>query len=112
MKDETKPQNWLLLPPGNMAICREPLDHVPEGCQLASVRDVLTANLGRPFPWGQMNTPSPTAKLWHERRMGYGGLHHEKWFVTQEGRVGGARNVPETLPGSLRSLFSLRWRVL
>jgi Fe-S cluster biogenesis protein NfuA len=79
------------------------LDTVPEGCELASAVHLLTINLGRPFPWGQTSEPAKTAKLWHENRMGYGGLIHEKWFITKDGRFGGAKNVPETLPGSLRS---------
>ncbi len=105
MKDANDLENWLLLPPGDKAICRTPLDDVPEGCHLASVSDVLSANLGRPFPWGQGPQPNAKAKLWNEKRMGYGGLYHDKWFVTKEGRVGGAQNVPQSLPGSLRSCF-------
>ena len=96
-------QDWVVLPPGNVAICRTPQPSIPDGAQLASARDVLVANLGYPFPWGSLPEPSAASRLWKEQRIGMGGLRHTAWFVTSDGRVGGAPNVPEKLPGSLRS---------
>ncbi len=103
MTPQNDTKNWLLLPPGDRAISRTPLDTKPAEYQLATSSDLLSANLGRPFPWGQTPEPTSAAKLWHEKRIGYGGLIHEKWFITQQGRFGGAKNVPQSTPGSLRS---------
>ncbi len=96
-------QDWLLLSPGNLAICRRSLDEVPAGARLASASELFAANLGRPFPWGAMPTPAKASGLWQEHRIGYGGLYHDRWFITEQGRFGGALNVPTVLPGALRS---------
>lgn len=96
--------NWILLPPsGRLAIHRRALSEIPHGARIATGVELLTANLGRPFPWGQLPTPEKASRLWKEHRIGIGGLFHDRWFVTSDGRLGGAPNVPETLPGSLRS---------
>jgi hypothetical protein len=97
------PTQWLLLPPGDVAISRQPLEKIPDGGTLASGRDVLVANQGYPFPWGSLPEAKNASRLWEELRLGIGGLIHDKWFVTSDGRFGGARNVPTILPGSLRS---------
>ena len=39
--------------------------------------------------------------------IGIGGLIHDCWFKTTDGRFGGAPNVPEQLPGSLRRCLLL-----
>ena len=96
--------DWILLAPkGNLAMCRRPLPRIPEGGRLATGAELLAANLGKPFPWGQLPTPAKASVLWKSHRMGVGGLFHTAWFLTADGRLGGAPNVPETLPGSLRS---------
>ena len=96
--------NWILLPPsGSLAIAREPLDTIPEGSRMATGAELIVANLGKPFPWGQLPTPEKASFYWRNYRMGVGGLFHHRWFLTQDGRLGGAQNVPEVLPGSLRS---------
>ncbi len=97
------PQMWILLPPGDRAICRVAMAEVPPSCRLATSAELLVANVGRPFPWGHMPTPDKASRLWKEKNIGYGGLYHDKWFVTADGRLGGAENVPRKLPGSLRS---------
>lgn len=95
---------WILLPPsGRLAIARRPLSEIPPGARLASGAELFAANLGRPFPWGQLPDSAKASRLWKEQRIGIGGLIHDRWFVTSDGRLGGAPNVPETLPGSLRS---------
>lgn len=103
--DINDPQLWMLLPPGNIAIARRPLDKVPDDMRMATSPELLAANLGRPFPWGQMPTPASASKLWQEHRIGFGGLYHDQWFITKDGRFGGAENVPKTLPGTLRCGF-------
>lgn len=105
--DVTKPSNWILLPPGNKMICRHPLEAVPEGARLATAAELLAANLGNPFPWGSFPDPSRASRLWRDGRVGYGGLVHSRWFMTTEGRFGGAPNVPQSLPGSLRCCLLL-----
>lgn len=102
------PRRWFILPPGDVAICRHPLPEVPEGARLASARDLLTANLGYPFPWGTLPEPESGARTWRERHMGMGGLVHDQWFVCADGnRYGGAKNVTDEMPGSLRSYLPL-----
>lgn len=104
-KNIDEAQAWILLPPGDLAICRYPVEKIPEYARCASARDLNTANLARPFPWGYSNTPERAGPLWHKYRIGIGGLYHDKWFVTPQGRFGGAANVPTQLPGALRSSF-------
>lgn len=111
----TKPVNsnqtpWIILPGGFSAIHRSPLKEIPDGCRQATFAEFSSANFGAAFPWGftaepkgvRAEDPDGKSKLWHEYRIGYGGLVHTHWFVCQEGRVGGAPNVIETLPGALR----------
>jgi hypothetical protein len=100
------PASWVLLPPGNKALLRFPADRIPGDAEQASLLEVFSANFGRYFPWGNTPDENTGSRLWQESRIGYGGLYHEKWFVTKDGRIGGARNVPTQLPGVLRkSLF-------
>lgn len=99
--------SWLLLPPGNLAILRFPSDSIPEGARQATPIELLTANLGKPFPWGSLPHTGNASRLWKEYRIGIGGLIHDRWFVTSGGRFGGAPNVPESLPGSLRCCMLL-----
>lgn len=95
--------NWILIPPnGNLAIHRCPVPHIPAGTRLANGHELLAANRGQPFPWGHLPEPHTNNLQWRERRIGVGGLFHKQWFVTSEGRFGGAANVTNTLPGSLR----------
>jgi hypothetical protein len=100
------PAAWLLLPPGNKALLRFPADTIPHDAVQAGFLDVFAANLGRYFPWGNVPDETKASRMWQEKTIGYGGLYHKKWFVTREGRVGGADNVPKQLPGVLRkSMF-------
>ena len=95
---------WMLLAPkGHLAISRHPLESIPPGARLATGAELLVANLGKPFPWGNLPSPEKASEMWTRHRMGIGGLFHDRWFLTSDGRLGGAKNVPETLPGSLRS---------
>jgi len=94
---------WVILAPGTKAIHREPLPLIPDGTRIATADEFINANRGYEFPWGNLPTPEKASRLWREHRIGMGGLFHTRWFVTTEGRFGGASNVPETLPGSLRS---------
>lgn len=95
---------WIILPPGDRAILRFPYrgTEIPTDCVIASFSDVLIANLGFPFPWGDFPDSTKAGHLWQKYWIGMGGLFHHTWFITKEGRVGGASNVPQTLPGSLR----------
>lgn len=99
---------WIILPGGFSAIHRSPLLEIPEGCRQATFAEFSSANFGAAFPWGFTAEPKlqgggdGKSKMWHEYRIGYGGLVHSHWFVCQEGRAGGAPNVIETLPGALR----------
>jgi hypothetical protein len=96
--------DWITIPPnGGLAIARHPLLAIPEGCRLATGAEFLCANRGNPFPWGNLPKPHAHHRHWHERRLGIGGLFHHRWFVTSDGRLGGADNVPTEPPGSLRS---------
>ncbi len=107
MIDVTDSKNWVILPPGDRVLLRHPAPEVLTGTELASVRDIVAANHGAAFPWGSRSTPDKAGRLWHEHRLGTGGLYHTAWFVCREGRVGGAPNVSDTLPGSQRSCLYL-----
>jgi Fe-S cluster biogenesis protein NfuA len=101
-------ENSIVIGDGKLAILRDPFTagFVLTDYRLATHAELLVANLGRPFPWG--NTPHDTfaSNLWKKHRIGYGGLVHSHWFVTSDGRFGGGLEVPTSLPGSLRcSLF-------
>lgn len=98
---------WLLLPPGDTALLRFPAASIPDDCRLATLAEVYAANLGQMFPWGQFPDAARASRLWQQHRIGFGGLYHHKWFITQQGRVGGADNVPKSLPGSLRHAMLL-----
>jgi Fe-S cluster biogenesis protein NfuA len=107
--------NWIVLPPGDMTIFRFPVDEellrqmtkeLP--CRKATTPELLLAFLGNSFPWSRLPDTRSAGRLWKEHRMSQSGLCHENWFVTADGRrFGGARNVPESLPGSLRSCLRL-----
>lgn len=100
--------DWILLPPsGRLAIARRPLSEIPPGARIATACELLAANRGYPFPWGTLPEPHPQNRHWKEGRIGVGGLIHTQWFVTSEGRYGGAPNVPTTTPGSLRCCMYL-----
>lgn len=98
---------YFLLPPGDKIIARHPQPEVLEGARVATGCELFAANQGYAFPWGMRPEPKEVGRPWAEHRMGIGGLFHEKWFVTSDGRFGGAVNVPTTLPGSLRSCLLL-----
>jgi Fe-S cluster biogenesis protein NfuA len=109
-------KNWMLLPPGNQALCRQPVQmSVPQiqglfgaaGIKLAGLKDILVANQGASFPWGYYPDDTRAPKLWKEHRVGYGGLIHNNWFITHDGRVGGAPNVTTAGPGALRHCLLL-----
>jgi Fe-S cluster biogenesis protein NfuA len=95
---------WIILPPGDRAILRFAYrgSEVPAGYSMASFSEVLIANLGFPFPWGDFPDSTKASHLWRKHWIGMGGLFHHTWFITKDGRLGGASNVPQTLPGSLR----------
>jgi hypothetical protein len=96
--------NWVLIAPsGTLAIAREPQQSIPHGCRIATGAELLAANRGNPFPWGNLPEPHANNRQWREQFLGVGGLIHERWFMTTQGRFGGARNVQQTLPASLRS---------
>lgn len=103
-KKEFNTKEWLLLAPnGSLAIARRPMTVIPPGCRLATGSELLCANRGNPFPWGAQSKAHPHNKHWRELKLGVGGLFHESWFITSDGRFGGASNVPQEPPGSLRS---------
>lgn len=104
-RDIEKNASWILLPPGDRALLRFAAPAIPENekITLATAGDLLAANMGRPFPWGNMPNGEDASLLWKNYMIGYGGLYHDQWFITAQGRFGGAANVPRTLPGSLRS---------
>ena len=95
-------QNAIVIGYGNLAIYREPQLEILPNCRQATHAELFSANLGRPFPWGSFPDDTRASILWKEHRIGFGGLVHHNWFVTSDGRFGGASNVPATLPGSLR----------
>ncbi len=109
------PKHWMVLPPGTIAICRFPValaleDIVHQAAQrddgflvrVATAAELVTANRGFKFPWGNYPDASNASRLWKEKRVGIGGLVHTAWFITSEGRVGGAPNVPDTGVAALR----------
>ncbi len=99
-------EDSIVIGDGKFSIIRRPMDIMERNYRLATHAELLVANLGRPFPWGNSPDDSSASRLWKTGRIGYGGLYHGEWFVTSDGRFGGARNVPTSLPGSLRcSLF-------
>ena|ERR1700722_3538314 len=106
-RDLNNCSSWILLPPGNLAILRFPADVIPEGARLATATELLAANLGKPFPWGNLPNAATASQLWHQLRVGIGGLIHDRWFITSDGRFGGAPNVPKELPGCLRCYMLL-----
>ncbi len=97
----------LIAPSGNLAICRHSLPAIPAGTRIASGSELLCAQRGAAFPWGQLPEPHAQNRQWKIQKVGVGGLIHDRWFVTSDGRFGGAPNVPETLPGSLRRCMFL-----
>ncbi len=110
--------NWIMLPPGKTAILRFPFQgelsqcELPEGLinpRLATAPELIVANQGYPFPWGTKPEASETntSRIWKERQIGVGGLVHNAWFVTDDGRMGGAPNVPKIGPGALRHYMYL-----
>ncbi len=96
-------QEQIVIGDGHLSILRSASPEVIPGFRLATHSELLMANLGRPFPWGNLPNDTEASRLWKQSRVGFGGLIHNKWFVTSDGRFGGALNVPTTLPGSLRS---------
>lgn len=102
------PSDFILLAPsGKLMICRRALDFIPKGMRISTASELYAANRGNAFPWGNNPEPQKKNRQWKEYLLGVGGLIHDKWFVTTEGRFGGAPNVPETLPGSLRRCMYL-----
>ncbi|MCB9810986.1 MAG: hypothetical protein H6779_04890 [Candidatus Nomurabacteria bacterium] len=95
-------KEMIVLPGGNLVILRNPSQTIPDGFRLATHSELLSANLGYPFPWGNLPNDNHAFKLWQNHKVGMGGLVHHQWFVTSDGRFGGADNVPKSLPGSLR----------
>ena len=111
----TDHSEWLILAPGITAIYRRAFVRdvkeieLPSGLsnpRIATFAEVAFANRARNLPWGNLPHDGRASRLWHEKKIGYGGLVHDDWFVVAEKlRVGGAGNVPTTLPGSLRRHF-------
>ena len=108
-RDVNCPSSWLLLPPGNLAILRFPTKQIPPGAHIATQFELITANLGQPFPWGRLNTDQEASPLWQIHKIGVGGLIHERWFMTSGGRFGGDRLNVDTkkTPDSLRCYMYL-----
>src|SRR4051812_48465009 len=100
--DISDPINSILLPGGNKVICRFSVEEVPQGWRLATPEELFLANLGYEFPWGKSPDPVRANRLWREKRIGMGGLVFDHWFKTSFGRYGGAKNVPLTVPNTLR----------
>ena len=102
------PTDWILLPPsGRFALFRAPASELPNWARLASGAEFMNANYGRAFPWGNLPNPSTGSSMWRKHRIGIGGLRHNKWFVTKDGRFGGAPNIPDEIPGCLRACIFL-----
>lgn len=101
--------DWIMLPPGDKALCRRPVrEGRDETTRLATLTEVLVANRGYMFPWGNYPDTSRAHVLWQGHGVGAGGLIHDAWFVTEEGkRVGGAPNVPTTGSAALRHCMYL-----
>jgi hypothetical protein len=100
-----RPEDWIMLRPGRTAFARRALPEIPKGARQASFPETALAH-GHPFPWGNLpDLPNPPPFGWEPYRMGPSGIYFDKWFVTTDGRVGGASNVPTHLPGSARSCF-------
>lgn len=102
--------NWIMLPPGKTAILRFPFAGkiedvvLPKGLsnpRLATPAELIVANQGRPYPWGDAKD-MVKSRMWNEKRIGIGGLIHNAWFVTSGGRFGAAPNVLETGNAALR----------
>ncbi len=115
---KTNHTNWIILPSGKRAILRFPFQGELSQCELpaglinsrmANQCELIVANQGYPFPWGTKPEASDanTSRIWKEKQIGIGGLVHNAWFVTSDGRVGGAPNVPKTGPGALRHYMYL-----
>ena len=100
--DSFKSSHSIIIGDGHLSMLRTPTEHIIDGYRIATHAELLSANLGRPFPWGNLPWDTEASRLWKNHRIGFGGLIHKKWFVTSDGRFGGAPNVPTTLPGSLR----------
>lgn len=102
-------KNWVVLPPGDRHLFRYPypVPDIPPDTEIASMRDILAANFGAPFPWGWKAEPKENDKLWHKHRLGFSELYHVAWFVCREGRVGSAPNVLEKSKGLLRGCLYL-----
>jgi hypothetical protein len=82
---------------------RKPADEMLPGTRLASIEELFLANQGYEFPWGRSPDATRASRLWKEQRIGMGGLVFDRWFVTANGRFGGAPNVPATIPATLRN---------
>ena len=95
-------EDSIVIGDGHLSIVRRPVPVIQKGFRLATHAELMVANLSRPFPWGNMSNDTEASRLWKNGRIGFGGLCHKKWFVTSDGRFGGALNVPTNLPGSLR----------
>lgn len=106
--DHLVSSNWILIPPnGALAIHRSPTQLIPPGTRIATSHELLAANRGYPFPWGALPEPHLDNVQWQAHSIGVGGLIHKQWFKTSDGRYGGASNVTNSLPGSLRCCMYL-----
>ncbi len=104
-------EDFFLLAGGKNAVLRYPFKRplselekpVTGTYRLATQSEIVAVNYGAPYPWGFMPENTNPTKLWSKRRIGYGGLLHDAWFVIENNeRIGGAPNVPETGPGAQR----------
>lgn len=102
--------DWIILPGGKNALLRVPFQGDLEQLgkpltgkyRLATHAEVVSI-ASSPYPWGYMPENQSPTKLWKEKRIGYGGLVHGAWFILENNeRIGGAPNVPEVGPGSMR----------
>lgn len=108
MQDLYNDNEWILIAPaGKLKILRRPSPKILPATRVATGSELLAANRGNPFPWGHLPEPHAHNKQWREQQVGVGGLIHSAWFLTSDGRFGGAPNVPQTKPGSLRSCLYL-----
>lgn len=105
-----KDSDWYLLPGGKSAIYRLPykdgskreIESIPRA-RRATHAEIIAMNGGAPYPWGFMPENTNPTKLWRDKRIGYGGLVHNAWFLLDnDERIGGAPNVPDIGPGAMR----------
>jgi Fe-S cluster biogenesis protein NfuA len=82
------PENYMIYGNGAKAILRQASVSIPKNSSVETVEDVMLATDGIQFPWGDCQNPPENWDGW-----GLSGLNHYRWFVGNNGRIGGAYNV-------------------